>query len=313
MSTTRCDPTALGPAPEARASDRELRVSVLLPTVHAWPAVSAALESLRMQSDAPPFEVLVLDGHGNALPDAHDDATVRWIRLPGADSFVLRAAGIGHARGTIVAISEDHCVMPADWIASVVAAHRADPSPAIVGVVANHPASAVSAIDRANFIVTFAGQTPHRLSLRLGRLPVPTNLSFKRSSLAASPFTPTEFEYRWIAELLRDSQLGTAKSVVIHHRQSWGRATWAVHAASGRSYGATVHSAPFRARATWWLKFPLVPLRLMRLVLPELLHGAGGNRGGLADFVCAAGLIASNLSGQILGALHGPGASRLRL
>lgn len=305
-----CDPTT---TPEETRSDATLCVSVLLPTVHAWPAVSEALESLRAQIDAPPFEVLVLDGHGDALPDTHNDVTVRWIRLPGADSFALRAAGVAEARGTIVAISEDHCVMPGDWIASIVAAHRADSSPAIVGAVANHPDSAVSPLDRANFMVTFVGQTPDRLSLRLGRLPVPTNLSFKRSALAATLFAPTELEYRWIAELLRDNRLGTAKSVLVYHRQSWGRATWAVHAASGRSYGATVRNAPFRVRANWWLKFPLVPFRLMRLVLPELLHAAGEKRSKFADALCATGLIASNLFGQIRGALLGPGASRVRL
>lgn len=298
--------------PETSGLDREPCVSVLLPTTHPWPAVSAALDSLLSQTDPPAFEVLVLDGHGQALRGIHFDAAVRWIRLPGLDPFALRAAGIAHARGAVVAITEDHCLVPTDWIASIAAVHRADSSPAIVGAVCNHPESAVSPLDRANFILTFAGQTPDRLSLTRGRLPVPTNISFKRNALGKT-LAPGELEYRWLAQLLHAKSLGTAASVLVQHRQSWGRAIWAVHVASGRSYGATVRNASFLTRAAWWLRFPLVPLRLTRVVLSELLQGAGGRPWSFVDVLSVTALIAANLSGQFLGALTGPGASRHRL
>jgi hypothetical protein len=312
MSMQAHDPPTLELVPETSGLDHEPCVSVLLPTTQPWPAVSAALDSLLSQIEPPAFEILVLDGDGQALRGIHLDPAVRWIRLPGLDSFALRAAGIAHARGSVVAITEDHCLVPADWIASIDAVHRADASPAIVGAVCNHPESATSALDRANFLLTFAGQTPDRLRLTHGRLPVPTNISFKRAALGKT-LAPGELEYRWLAELLREKSLSTATSVVIEHRQSWGKAIWAVHVASGRSYGATVRNAPFRTRAAWWLRFPFVPLRLMRLVLSELRQGAGGRPWTFVDAVCATGLIAANLSGQFLGALTGPGASRHRL
>ncbi len=137
-------------------------ISVLLPTVNPWPAVSSALASLLSQTGAPSFEALVLDGHGAALSAAHPDPAVRWLRLPGKDSFALRAAGIAAARGAIIVVSEDHCTAPSDWLASIAAAHNADARSALVGVTVNHPDSRSSAMDRANFVLTFAGQNQSR-------------------------------------------------------------------------------------------------------------------------------------------------------
>lgn len=295
-----------------RVRVREPLVSVLLPTTQAWPAVAEALDSVLSQTAAPPFEVLVLDGHGDALAGTPCDLAVQWIRLPGDDVFALRAEGIARARGSIVVVTEDHCIVSPDWTASIVEAHLHDSSPAIAGAVDNHPHSTTSALDRANFVLTFAGQTPNRLHFTR-RLPVPTNLSFKREALRSSTLAPGEFEYVWLAELLSRNSIGKSDAVLLHHKQSWGKRTCGVHVASGRSYGATVHNASLRTRVAWWLRFPLVPLRLVRLVFPELLRGAAGRPVAIADLFCTATLIAANLGGQLLGALLGPGRSRHRL
>jgi hypothetical protein len=286
-------------------------ISVLLPTMQPWPEISSALAAVLAQTAAPLFEVLVLDGHGDALPAPPEDPSVRWLRLPGADTFELRAAGIAAARGTIVAVSEDHCIARPGWLAAIAAAHGAGPVPAVLGVVANHPDSAMTAMDRANFILTFAGQNSHRLDTGRRRLPVPTNLSFKRAALP-SP-RPGELEYRWIARLSAAGTLGVSRSIILQHRQRWGRATLAVHLASGRSFGASVREAPWRHRLHWWAGLPLLPARLARLVTPDLLSGAGGARPTVADALCLGLLVLVNVCGQVLGAVAGPGGSRRRL
>ena len=287
-------------------------VSVLLPTVRAWPEVSAALDSLLSQTEAPPFEILLLDGCGDALASP-PDPRVRWLRFPGRDAFALRAEGLAAARGAIIAVSEDHCIAPANWLASMAAAHRADRAPALVGATVNHPDSARSAMDRANFILTFAGLNLHRLDVRLRRLPVPTNLSFKREALPPAALAPGELEYRWLAELSAAGALGVAPSVVLQHRQCWGAAAPGVHLASGRSFGASVREAPWRHRLHWWSALPLLPLRLANLTLPDLIAGAAGARVSIADILCLATLIAANVCGQVIGAAIGAGASRRRL
>lgn len=286
---------------------------MLLPTTQAWPQLSASLEALLVQEAAPPFEILLLDGHGQALPGEHSSPLIRWLRLPGKDTFALRAAGIAAARGAIIALSEDHCITPPNWVASIAAAHRENPAPVLVGATINHAASAISPMDRANFLLTFAGQNQMRLDLTARRLPVPTNLSFKRDVFPAEGFRSGELEYRWLAQLNTDGAISVARSVELLHRQCWGVATPGVHFASGRSFGATVRDAPRRDRLHWWSSLPLLPLRLAKLVFPDLVHGAAGARPSLAEVFCVITLIAANVTGQAMGALLGPGASRQRL
>lgn len=288
-------------------------ISVLLPTTSRWPAIEASLASLLAQADAPPFEILVLDGSGDALAEPPASGCVRWLRLPGHDSFALRAAGIAAARGAIVAITEDHCIAPPDWVRSIAIAQEDSDAPVVVGAVVNHADSSASAIDRANFLLTFAGQTPKRMTLQSGRLPVPTNVSIRRAALGALAEVPGSLEYRFLAECVAAGAVRADDRIVLAHRQRWGRSTWAVHAASGRSYGGAVHAAPLRARLRWWLRLPLVPLRLATLVWREARAGAAGQPATTADFACLGSLILANLAGQVTGALLGAGASRRRL
>jgi hypothetical protein len=285
-------------------------ISVLLPTANPWPAVSSALAALLSQTAAPSFEVLVLDGLGAALSATHPDPAVRWLRLPGKDSFALRAAGIAAARGAIIAVSEDHCIAPSGWLAAIAAAHQADARSALLGVTVNHPDSRSSAMDRANFVLTFAGQNASRLAIGWDRLPVPTNLSFKRAELPPASLEAGEFEYAWLARLRETRSIGVCPSVVLQHKQSWGWRVLGVHLASGRSYGATVLGWSWKERRRWWLALPFLPLRLARLSIPDLLDEAGGSRPHFGDLFCLITLILANLTGQVLGATRGAGTSR---
>ncbi|HEX2833821.1 MAG TPA: glycosyltransferase family A protein [Thermoanaerobaculia bacterium] len=313
MLPEQCESNA-EPEPRTRAGVGTPVITVLLPTTKAWPEIASALDALLAQADAPPFEILVLDGHGRALPSPPPPSPmIRWLRLPGNDPFALRAAGVAGARGEIIAVSEDHCIAPPTWIASIAAAHCADPAAAIVGATMNHPDSAGSAMDRANFLLTFAGQNHMRLDLAVRRLPVPTNLSFKRHAAPAGELGAGELEYRWLATLSHAGAVGVAKSVVLHHRQCWGRSAPRIHFASGRSFGASVREAPLRHRLQWWSSLPLLPLRLASMIWPDLRAGAAGRRPSMADALCVAILIAANVCGQIAGAAIGAGDSRASL
>jgi glycosyl transferase family 2 len=287
-------------------------ISVLLPITLPWSGAAASLASLLAQIDAPPFEILVLDGNRDPI-DPVDDPRVRWFHFPNCNTFQLRAAGIAVARGTIIAVMEDHCVAATNWVAQIAKAHDADRSIAVLGPTANHPDAAISAIDRANFILTFAGQNSKRIDLDIRALPVPTNLSFKIDALSTRDVTPSDLEYRWFQELRKLGQIGIARSVVLQHNQSLGAIAPAVHFASGRSFGASVRDAPWRYQLQWWAALPLLPLRLFLLTIPDLVRGAGGNPATFADFLCLGLLIAANIVGQTIGAVAGPGASRRRL
>lgn len=287
-------------------------ISVLLPVTLPWSDAAASLASLLAQVDAPPFEILVLDANRDTIPPVADPR-VRWIYVPNANTFQLRVAGIAAARGSIIAVTEDHCIASPNWVAEIAKAHAADGSIALLGPTANHPDAAIAAIDRANFILTFAGQNAKRIDLNVRALPVPTNLSFKLDALATRDVTPADLEYRWFQELRKAGQIGIARSVVLQHNQSLGATAPAVHLASGRSFGASVRIAPWRHQLQWWASLPLLPTRLLRLTLPDLVSGAGGVRASFADFLCLGLLIAANVCGQAMGAIAGPGSSRRRL
>jgi Glycosyl transferase family 2 len=309
------DLKAMSADPSLRPAAAAPAVSVVLPALHPWPAVAAALEALLHQETDRVFEILLVDACGGAaLPEPPDppDPRVRWLEVPGGDTFALRAAGVAAARGRIVAITEDHCIVPPGWVGSIVAAHEAAHELALVGATTNHPDSAASAIDRANFLLTFAGQTGNRLSVNQQRLPVPTNISFKREAIGSSVL-PCILEYEWLTQMRDRCALGVANTVVLQHRQCWGAATPLVHWASGQSYGATIRGWRWNDKVRWWLRVPVLPFKMGAFVLPDLLKGAGGAPATLADVFSLGLLIASNVCGQVYGAIRGAGASRHRL
>ena len=289
------------------------RLSVVLPTTRAWPAIERALDTALDQSCAEPYEVLVMDGHGAALA-REPQCPARWIRAPGADVFQLRALGVGAARGDVVVLSEDHCVAPRDWCRRMLAAHRNDPAVALVGAVVNHADSTKLALDRASFLLTLGRYAPPIAQIDAARLPVPTNLSVKRAALPAGPLRPGWIEYDLLADLRRRGQIGVAADVLLEHRQCWR--PWpalAVHFHSGRCYGASTRGWSLRQRLRWFGKLCGLPRHLYRITRPALERGAGGASPRTADRFWLGGLILDNVLGQVVGALAGPGVSRRRL
>ncbi len=288
-------------------------MSLLLPTVHPWPEVRETLETVVAPACREGCEILLLDGHGAGL-SAPPRPPVRWLRLPGADVFALRAHGLAAARGEIVAILEDHCVAAPDWCRRTLAAHHEDPSPALIGPVANHPDSSHRAVDRANFLLTLGPYAPPLRAVEADRLPVPTNLSLKRAALPVEEPAAGWLEYEGIGELHRRGRIGVAAGALLEHRQSWGplRAPL-VHFHSGRAYGATVRSWPRERRRAWRRSLLRLPGRLLRITRPALERGAGGAPPTAADRGWLLALVLANTLGQAAGSLAGAGDSRARL
>lgn len=289
------------------------RLSVLLPTTHPWPGVEQALESLLRQNGSETREILLLDGHGAAL-SREPAPPVRWLKLPGSDVFDLRARGIAEAAGEIVAITEDHCVMPPEWCGRILSAHSLSPAAALVGPVSNHADSSLRAVDRASFLLTLGPFAPPLTALTEPRLPVPTNVSFKRAVLPRETPPSGWLEYALLADLRARGELGVAPDALLEHRQSW--TAWRaplVHFHSGRSYGASTRSWPADRRREWFRALRSLPRRMMWITRPALERGAGGARAGPSDRAWVIALILSNALGQLAGAVTGPGVSRRRL
>ena len=160
-----------------------LPLSVVVATRRPWPFARECLEHLCPQADAAGAEIILADGSGVGLSEEFvgENPCVRWMKIPGAPVFDLRARAVAVARGEVIALTEDHCVVQPGWCERILAAHRRHPSAlAIGGAVEN--GSTRLLIDKAKFFLTFGPFMPPFTSKLTHRVPPPANVSFKRST-----------------------------------------------------------------------------------------------------------------------------------
>jgi glycosyltransferase involved in cell wall biosynthesis len=95
---------------------------VVVPTRERRPLLAVALEALRRQPGAPPFELIVVDdgstdGTGELLAGLAAAGAVVPVRGSGRGPAAARNAGIARARGGTIAFTDDDCEVGADWVA----------------------------------------------------------------------------------------------------------------------------------------------------------------------------------------------------
>src|SRR5262249_26462396 len=98
------------------------RISVVVPSVTGLSVVAECLECLIRQEGAAAAEILVVDRCGEPTrADLRGQfPQVRVIAVEGRPSIpALRAMGIEHARGQIVALLEDHCLVQPGWLRAI--------------------------------------------------------------------------------------------------------------------------------------------------------------------------------------------------
>lgn len=126
---------ASGPAP---------RFSVIIPTYNRGGLLSAAIDSVLRQTDiaAGDFEIIIVDNGSRddtervarRLIGGTHPAAIHYIRLKmnyGAD--FARNVAILHARGTLLAFTDDDCIVPEDWLSRFAGEFAADPGLGGVG------------------------------------------------------------------------------------------------------------------------------------------------------------------------------------
>ncbi|MDP8924268.1 MAG: hypothetical protein M3O34_15515 [Chloroflexota bacterium] len=135
-------------------------LSVVVAAVDGPGALRRLLADLVAQRGAPTPEVIVVDATGATTADHLAGAFPSGARLlaaVGADVSVLRGIGARAARGELVAVTEDHCRLPANWCAMLLrtraAGHRA-----FGGAIEN--GSFRSPPDWAAYLVEFSGFMP---------------------------------------------------------------------------------------------------------------------------------------------------------
>ena len=289
-------------------------LSVVIATTKPWPEIRATLDSLLPQARVLGAEVIVGDGDGNGLPDPPALPEVVRIREPGASVFRLRALGRARARGTVVAITEDHCRLRDDWCAAVITAHRRHPEADVIGGVVENGANG-SAIDWAQFLVAngpFMG--PVRPGAPL-RLPGQANLSYKRRALPPDPLGRGVLETFENQPVAAGGRLLVDDGLVVEHVQSVGlRGSCALNYHNGRSIAgfrlARMSPVERLVRLGGVVVLPLYMLaRTLAAVLPKRRHVREvlGSVPFLALFLCC------HAAGEAVGYVAGPGHSPARL
>jgi Glycosyl transferase family 2 len=157
--------------------------SVVLGTLAGWPQRRRLLEPLLRQVRNAQGELVVADGTGQPPPGELDaDSSARWLSIPGAGIFDLRLAALQAARGAIVVVTEDHCLVPPDWCRRIIDLHAQHPeADVITGTVDNGSRS--RSIDWAAFIVNhLPNMPPIDTVLASARLGI-NGVSYKRRAL----------------------------------------------------------------------------------------------------------------------------------
>jgi hypothetical protein len=134
-------------------------ISITVATIVGLPDIRDELVTWEAAAAACGGEVVVADGSGRPVPDGALGPMTRWIWRPGQSVFQLRAEAYGSALAPIVAITEDHCRVPADWCRRWLDAFERHASAvAIGGSVEN--AAIGSSIDWASFLVVQTASIP---------------------------------------------------------------------------------------------------------------------------------------------------------
>ena len=282
-------------------------LSVVLATIEPWPDLANCLAVLEPQIDAVGGEIIVGDGHGEALDPriVARSNRIKWIQRPGSSVFDLRAAGVEAASGDIVALTEDHCLVRADWCAQVIKAFRDHPEAmAVTGPVLN--GSTDKLIDWANFLHTFGSYFPPLNRSQTDRCPPAANVAFRRAVLGDGRIAPGWIELELGPRLFHQGLFYVHDEIAVTHVQSHGFwNTLLSHFDNGRSTTGLNPGVPLSARQLPWTQY----------------RGAVRTMGGDPTATPAIRdarplmflLSCCHAAGEIVGILAGPGGSPARL
>ena len=288
-------------------------LSVVIAWVNPRPLLEPVLEALRRQQPRPPDEIVIASRHDertlSALRAAQPDLTIlaapRTTPLPQLRSLALR-----QARGSIVAVLEDHCVPTTRWLHAI-EERMATGCDSVAGPVEN--ACGERWRDWAAFLTEYAGALPPLLDAGATALPS-NNMAYRRELLAnlCAVLERGRWESFYYAALAaRGVVIACDPAMLVYHRQpfdSWYFLRQRYH--SGRAFaGMRGHDFTLAQRIVYALgSIVLPPLLIMRglrtVVRKRRLVGRYLGCVPLIGVYVTAGAV-----GEIIGYLFGGGHS----
>jgi glycosyltransferase involved in cell wall biosynthesis len=198
-------------------------ISVVIAWVNPLPLLLPGLEALAQQRGHGPDEIIVVTRRGEAeclqLKLLHP-AVIVLAAPPNAPITALRSMGIRHARGEIIAITEDHCVPCADWTTVMEQRIGREGFDVVGGPVEN--ASTAGWRDWAAFLTEYAGAVRPAAGGARDE-PVPGNNVAYRRALADGLCTVLE-RGQWESFYLDRARLRVISDtrMLVYHRRPFG-------------------------------------------------------------------------------------------
>lgn len=236
-------------------------LSVVVTTAGRWQHLSHMVDQLSAMDETGAVEVVAVFGGRDPHPAPDTHPGVRWVEIEQSDVFAARAAGVAAARGTYIALVEDHAEIDPAWATQLVEAWNAHPeADALAHTVRIGPGA--GAWETALFSMVFGPYmgTP----VANDRLPVPGQISFRRSLLPDGVPAVGWLEYDLMRSLVVTGRLAVVDVTAPLHVQpvTWRAPVLAFHA--GRAYaGCELHDRSVGRRAA---------IRRMRSEVPQLVR-----------------------------------------
>jgi hypothetical protein len=288
------------------------RLTITVATVQGWPDIEPNLRSWEAAAEAGGGDVVVADGSGRpAAPDDVLGPRTRWLPVPGTSVFQLRERLYREAAAPLIGVTEDHCLLPADWVERNVAAHAAHPEAVAVGGSVLNGATE-SIMDWASFLLVQAAFVAPIASGPAERVSGAVCVSYKAEALRGLD----DFDGLGAMDALHQRRLRSAGAALVAddairvvHDQSLGFiGTVVIHFHAGRTMAGFRRRRLDGRQLLRLVATPLIPVaRFARIVA---LTGPRGYADELRRAAPAIWLLlVAQTVGQVIGFLAGPGDS----
>jgi glycosyltransferase involved in cell wall biosynthesis len=202
-----------------REETSAIPLSIIL-GVEGWDErLPATLDRLVPQAQASGAEVIVGLREPCSAPERWP--SVHFFTDPNGNVLTLRAQAASMARGEVIALTEDHGVVPPDWCEQLIREHRAHPEAAVIYGSVRH-GGPYGITSWANFYATFGLQLPPMPFPPLRRTPPIVNVSIKRAYGPADGWKPGWFEFIGLPTLYDLGLCRAAGEMVVDHVQHHG-------------------------------------------------------------------------------------------
>lgn len=260
-----------------------ISLSVVIVSKYPWPALEKIVNASLIQTKSCGGEVILCVASELCLPPEGIESVENFHKnisvliLPDAGGLTLYAAGIGSARSEIIATLEDHNMIQPDWCKRHIELYRNNADiQAVACAVVN--GTAITLVDKANFLLGFSTYHPLAEPSVNCRIPVVAGSSIRRTFIKEFPPEPgyVETVAYWEAFCIGASYFDRNNVIVHYQHRNFLPMLWN-HFHNGKS------NAGFCRRSYTWQQWFL---RLLSSILSPVLSCyrwlSGDNRKNLA-------------------------------